>query len=176
MLSTVSASYPLVQNFLFPNLYFIFACLSKVINVDLLLSYPINSEILHFGGISINICTWSGHASASSNLHPGFLSIDIRSIFPISNRNLLYITILWYFGTITRWYFHRHVVCDKLFLSFIWQIPSFIFVAGCHTCFIISKGICFFSASLSLVPRALHVVSLPIKKAEHLLFCLFTSF
>lgn len=41
---TVSTKYPLAQKCLFPYLYFKFACLSNIINVDLLFKYPIISD------------------------------------------------------------------------------------------------------------------------------------
>ena len=67
-----------------------FTCLSNIINVDLLFKYSINSDTAYFGGIDIKICIWSGHASASSNSTPGFLSHKFPSILPISALNLLY--------------------------------------------------------------------------------------
>ena len=41
---------------LFPYLYFKFACLSNIINVDLDFKYPIISATAYFGGISNNMC------------------------------------------------------------------------------------------------------------------------
>ena len=44
------------QKGLLPYLYFKFACLSNIINVDLDFKYPIISATAYFGGISNNMC------------------------------------------------------------------------------------------------------------------------
>ena len=84
---------------------------------------PMKIDILIFGGISTNMCTWSGHASAYKSFTP-FRSHNCLSIFPIS--------CLLYFGAKTMWHLQFHVVCDKVcmeLLSFIWFISFSLFIA-----------------------------------------------
>lgn len=52
-LPTVSTKYPLIQNFRFSNLYFIFARLSNIIHVLLLVKYPINSDTVYISCLKI---------------------------------------------------------------------------------------------------------------------------
>ena len=127
---TVSTKYPFAQKCRLPYLYFKFACRSNIINVDLLFKYPINSATEYFGGISMSMCIWSGHASPSISFTSGFLLISSISICTISFLNLLYMTILLYFGTITIWYLHLYDVCDKLFVSFIRLPPLILYLAA----------------------------------------------
>lgn len=82
---------------------------------------PIIHDTLYFGGISISICTWSGHTSASIIVIPFHLHNSLN-IFPISNLLLSKNTFLLYFGANTTWYLQFQLVCDKLFTSFILNV------------------------------------------------------
>ena len=80
------------------------------------------------GGISTNMCTWSGHISASTIFTP-FLLHNILKISAISCLIFPYATFLLYFGAKTIWYLQFHFVCDKLLLS-IWIPPVYISAVG----------------------------------------------
>lgn len=82
---------------------------------------PIIPDTLYFGGISISICTWSGHTSASIIVIPFHLHNSLN-IFPISNLLLSKNTFLLYFGANTTWYLQFQLVCDKIFTSFILNV------------------------------------------------------
>lgn len=99
----------IVASSLFPYLNFRFPCLSWNITLLFPFRYPMKLHMLIFGGISTNMCTWSGQISA----------IDSLSIFPISTRYFCSNIFLLYFGANTIWYLQFHVVCAKLLLSFI---------------------------------------------------------
>ena len=60
------------------------------------------------GGISTNICMWSGHTSASTIFTP-FLLHNMLNILAISRFNCPYIIFLRYFGANTMWYLQFHL-------------------------------------------------------------------
>src|SRR5215468_2699001 len=74
--------------------------------------YPITSATEYFGGIDINMCTWSGIRCPSSILHSlrrasSWNTVPkCRLICPNSN-------FLRYFGVNTTWYLHSHVAWFK---------------------------------------------------------------
>ena len=114
---TVSTKYPLAQKWRSPYLYFKFACLSNIIKLLFPLRYPMICDTLYLGGILMSIWIWSGHACASIIYTP-FCSHNFLKICPISLLIWPYITILRYFGANTTWYWHLHLVCCRLAISF----------------------------------------------------------
>lgn len=92
--------YPSAQNFLLPNLYFKFACLSKIIKELLPFRYPIKLDTLILGGILTSICTWSGIRWPSIISTPLYLHKS-RKISRTLSRNCEKSTFLLYFGVKT---------------------------------------------------------------------------
>ena len=105
-----------------PYLYFKFACPSNIIRELLPFIYPIKFATLICGGISTNICIWSGYAFASI-IFTFFCSHNCRRFFPMSAFICPYIICLQYFGANTIWYLQFHLECDKLWLSSFWHPP-----------------------------------------------------
>ena len=68
-----------------------------------------------------------------------FLSHNVLSIFPISAFSFPYIACLRYLGANTIWYLHLHFECDKLLMSVFIAEPSYVFICGCQTTFIITQ-------------------------------------
>ena len=78
-------------------------------------------ETLIFGGILTQRCTWSRHTAPSMISTPLYL----HNVWMISRTSVLtcpYKLFFLYLGMKTIWYWHFHVVCDKLFLS-MWTPP-----------------------------------------------------
>ena len=74
-------------------------------------------DTLYLGGMLISMWIWSGHASASIISTP-FCSHSFRRICPTSFLICPYIASRLYLGANTICYWHLHVVCCKLPISF----------------------------------------------------------
>jgi hypothetical protein len=73
--------------------------------------YPITSATEYFGGIEINICTWSGSRCPSSILHSLRRASSWNTV-PNCRRICPNNAFLRYFGVNATWYLHSHVACS----------------------------------------------------------------
>ena len=88
--------------------------------------YPIKPLTLNFGGIEINMCTWSEQTSTSCMI-TFFHSHKLLRIAPTSSLFWWKNTFLLYFGAKTTWYLQFQVVCAKLRLVSFDIISPFMF-------------------------------------------------
>ena len=94
------------------------ACICPLWIALLPFMYPTTCDTAYFGGIEINMWTWSPTRLPSTIL----LSFWRASSLRISPRYFLrfpYKIFFLYFGIQTKWYFQSHVVWDKLWKSCI---------------------------------------------------------
>ena len=109
----ISAAFALVNSF-----RGMFGCLSYIISVLFPFKYPMKFDTLSLGGILTHICAWSMHTAPPITYTPLYLQ-SVDSISRTSRFTWPYSFFFLYFGINTIWYWHCHLVCDKLFLS-IW--------------------------------------------------------
>ena len=73
------------------------------------LMYPTTCATECFGGIDINMCTWSGRRCPSSTSH-SFCLASVLNTFASSLRTPPYSAFRLYFGMNTTWYLHSHTL------------------------------------------------------------------
>ena len=81
------------------------------------LIYPTTCATEYFGGIEINMCTWS-NIKWPCSIRLSRCTANSLNILPIRWRKEPYNAFRRYFGINTMWYLHSHRVCFRLSMSF----------------------------------------------------------
>ena len=117
----VETSYPLAQK-CWPVKFLRLPIKSLAMWITLFpLMKPTTCDTAYFGGMEINMWTWSDRRWPSSSSHSFWLARSLN-IDPKYFRNSSYIDFFLYFGIHTIWYLHSHNAWLKLQLSFNWNL------------------------------------------------------